>query len=143
MSAVRTTLQRTTVAEAMTGGVISCAADATVADVARLMAAYRVHAVAVCRTDGEAQIWAFVSDAEILAAVGIAAFEDLTAGAIAGTEPLTVDAGDTLAAAAGLLSEHQCSHAVVMRDGAPAGVVSSLDIVRHIGAAEGWPPARP
>ena len=134
MTAMQGALERTTVAEAMTGGVISCGSAATVADVARLMAGYRVHAVAVARPDGDARVWAFVSDSDVLAAVGIAGFESLTAGAIAGTEPLTVDAGDTLAEAAARFAEHQCTHAVVLRDGVPAGVVSSLDIVRRIGA---------
>ena len=134
MSAAPTPLAQATVAEAMTPGVIACGAGATLEEVARLMASYRVHAVAVYRPDGEPRVWAFVSDADILAAVGIAGFARLTAGAIAGTEPLMVDAEQSLAEAARLLAEHQCTHAVVLRDGEPAGVVSSLDVIRLIGA---------
>ena len=132
MTALRSSLRTTTVADAMTPGVIACGPEATLEEVARLMASYRVHAVAVYRPHGERRVWAFVSDADILAAAHVAGFEQLTAGAIAGTEPLVVDATDTLAEAARLLAEHQCSHAVVLRDDSPAGVISSLDVIRRI-----------
>lgn len=133
--------QSTSVADVMTPGIITCPADMPLDRVAALMASARVHAIAVCRVGDAEQdprgAWAFVTDTDLLAALVVAGFERLTAGAIAGTELLTVDADDMLSAATARLVGHQVSHAVVLRDGVPAGVLSSLDVARSVGQQAG------
>jgi CBS domain-containing protein len=108
-------------------GVLTCAADDSLRDVAAIMANHRVHAV-VITTPGAERLVGVVSDLDVLAAV--AARTDCTAGQAAATETLTVSADEPLHGAAYLMNEHGVSHVVVL-DGAggfPIGVLSSLDV---------------
>jgi CBS domain-containing protein len=117
--------------EAMHAPVVACDASATVAEVASMMASHRVHALIVedisAERGGERLHWAVVSDLDLLRAA-VLGDDATTAGAIAGTESLTVDADDDLAAVAGFLTDHDCAHAIVVEDGRPAGVISTLDL---------------
>ena len=120
-----------TVADAMHVGVVSCAPEATVEDVAQIMATYRVHCVIVGGiAAGEGTTWGIVSDLDLVGGAGSSA----TAAQVAATEPLTVEPTADLATAARLMTEHETAHLVVIdRDsGAPMGVLSSLDIARAL-----------
>ena len=67
-------------------GILSCASDAPLGEVAGLMAKHHVHAVAV--TDGVLRPSAVVSDLDVVAAA--ASGEEPTAIQAAATEPLAI-----------------------------------------------------
>ena len=108
-------------------GIVSCASDATLAEVAEIMSANRVHAVAV--TDlGHSRPVAIVSDLDVVAAV--ATGTDPGALQVAATQPRAVSADESLGRAAQLMSQHALTHLVVIdaTGGYPVGVLSALDI---------------
>jgi CBS domain-containing protein len=111
-------------------GVLTCRRDASLADVAELMATRRVHCVVVTDdADDPDALWGIVSDLDLAAASSVRDLDEQTAGAAAATTPLTVAPGETLQRAAQLMTEHGSAHLVVVdRDGKPEGVVSTLDI---------------
>jgi CBS domain-containing protein len=117
-----------TVVDAMRVGVVSCPPDASLREVARIMATYRIHSVVVLE-HGDERPWGIVSDSDIAAAAG----EDVDARRardVAHTELVTVPADETLARAAQLMAEHKCGHLVVVqpKSGHPVGVLSTLDL---------------
>ena len=121
-----------TVADTMHAGVLSCGPEATLGDVARIMSTHRVHCVVVSGVSGiigERLVWGIVSDTDLMAAA--ADPERVTAGEVAATEIVTVDAATPLVEAARLMAEHDTSHLVVTsaRQAMPVGVISSLDVV--------------
>ena len=121
------TLSHARVGDCMHSGILSCALDATLADVAEIMSANRVHAVAV--TDhGSTRPVGFVSDLDVVTAV--ASGTDLSASQVAATQPLAVSEGEPLERAAQLMSEHALTHLIVLdaAGGYPVGVLSALDI---------------
>ena len=108
-------------------GVLTCAGDDSLRDVATIMAKHRVHAVVITGPNAARPV-GVVSDLDVVA--GMAAGAGLTASQAAATETLTVSADELLWAAAQLMSEHSVSHLLVV-DGAggfPVGVLSTLDI---------------
>jgi CBS domain-containing protein len=115
------------VCDAMHAGILSCAPDAPLAEVAGVMAKHHVHAVAISRRRG-GRLAAVVSDLDVAAA--IASGEEPTALETAATEPVTVSANESLRRAAQLMSEHRVSHLVVVEgaSGYPVGVLSTLDV---------------
>jgi CBS domain-containing protein len=66
------TLEHATVADAMHPGILTCRAEPTLTEVARLMSTYHVHCVAVSGVSdegsGETLAWGTISDLELLAA---------------------------------------------------------------------------
>jgi CBS domain-containing protein len=116
--------------DAMHRGVLTCSRDATLADVAGLMASRRVHCVVVADESGDAaSLWGIVSDLDLVAAAGVRDLGEQTAGAAAATAAVTVGPGETVQRAAQLMTEHGVTHLVVvdaMRR--PVGVLSTLDI---------------
>lgn len=115
------------VRDCMHPGVLTCAADDSLQNVAAIMTTHRVHAVVITSPSGARPV-GVVSDLDVVA--GVAAGADLTARQAAATETLTVSADELLEGAAQLMSEHGVSHLVVV-DGAggfPLGVLSTLDI---------------
>jgi len=78
-------LEHATVSDATHPGILSCGADATLTDVARLMTTHHVHCVAVMGIShegpGEKLVWGIISD---LRAHGWLAYSSVTTG------PLTV-----------------------------------------------------
>jgi CBS domain-containing protein len=125
-------LENATVADAMRVGVLSCEPDEPAAAVARMMGTHHIHAVIVDgvhrdAVHGEQLRWGVVSDADLLHAArnGI---EGLTAGDIAGTEPVTVEPSLSLTDAVRLMDEHETTHLVVVDRGRPTGILSTLDI---------------
>ncbi len=115
------------VRDVMHRGIVSCAGDASLGEVAGTMARHRVHAVAIDDPDGRRPA-AVVSDLDVIAA--IASGEQPTAARTAGTEPLAVSSDERLDRAAQLMSEHAVSHLLVVDavNGHPVGMLSTLDI---------------
>jgi CBS domain-containing protein len=117
-----------TVVDAMRIGVVSCPADTPLREAARIMATYRIHCLVVSDPAPD-RPWGVVSDLDLAAAAG----EDVTrrtAGEVAGSELVTVRAGESLARAAQLMTEHEVAHLVVVQpeSGHPVGVISTLDV---------------
>jgi CBS domain-containing protein len=108
-------------------GVISCSADTSLREAARMMSTYRIHCIVVFDLDGE-RPWGVVSDLDLAAAVD-GDLED-SVRTIASTELVTVRAGESLMRAAQLLAEHQVGHLLVVNaeDRHPIGVLSTLDV---------------
>jgi predicted transcriptional regulator len=115
------------VRDCMHHGLLSCACDAPLGEVAALMAKHRVHAVAINAPD-ELRPVGFVSDLDIAAAA--ASGERPTALQAAASHSVTVSADESLDRAAKLMGEHGVSHLIVLdaASGYPAGVLSTLDI---------------
>lgn len=109
-------------------GILSCASDAPLGEVAGVMAKHRIHAVAITNGASGRPI-GIASDLDVVAAA--ATGEEPTARQAACTEPLTVSADDSLVHAAQVMSEYGVHHLVVMdpASGFPVGVLSTLDIV--------------
>jgi CBS domain-containing protein len=125
-------LDQATVADAMSPGVMSCSPDVSAVDVARMMAAHRIHAVVVEGIDldtvrGEALVWGVVSDLD-LARAAHSRIEELTAADLAATEPVAIDPSTPLAEAAQMMDEHATAHLIVVEGGRPIGMLSTLDI---------------
>ena len=121
------TLAHARVGNCMHTGILSCASDAPLAEVAESTSPNRVHAVAV--TDhGHTRPVGIVSDLDVVAAV--ATGTDPSALQVAATQPPAVSADESLARAAQLMTEHALTHLVVLdaTGGYPVGVLSALDI---------------
>jgi CBS domain-containing protein len=121
-----------TVADVMHPGVMSCPPSAPLVAVAQTMATHHVHAVIVggIATDavhGDHLVWGLISDMDLVRAAEIG-IEGQTAEEVARTEAITVDPATPLATAARLMDVHGTSHLIVVSEGAPIGVLSSLDI---------------
>lgn len=115
------------VGDVMHAGILSCAADATLREVAGIMCTHRVHAVAIIdKDDGPPR--GVVADLDVVSAVGSGT--EPTAAQTAATELPSVSSDERLVRAAQLMAEHGVSHLVVAdaADGHPVGVLSTLDI---------------
>ena len=128
--------ERASVADVMRPGVMSCAPDAPLLQVAQTMATHHVHCVVVGGmtrddTGGEHLVWGLVSDMDVVRAAETGV-EGRTAAEAARTEIVTVDPATPLTDAARLMQEHHTAHLLVMSGEQPAGVVSSLDIAAAI-----------
>ena len=108
-------------------GIFSCGPDASMGEVAGIMATHRVHAVAISDRDGTRPT-GVISDLDVVAA--ISSGEQPTALQAAATERLTVSSGERLDRAAQLMTEHAVSHLVVLdaANGHPIGVLSTSDV---------------
>jgi CBS domain-containing protein len=124
------------VSDCMHHGILSCDAGAPLAEVAAIMTAHRVHAVAVVNGT-ESRPIGIVSDLDVVAAASRG--EELSASQAAASEPLTVSSEDSLQRAAQLMSEHGVSHLVVLdaAGGYPAGVLSTFDVAAVCAATVG------
>jgi CBS domain-containing protein len=120
------------VGDVMHAGILRCAPDATLHDVAEIMATHRVHAVAVSDHQSD-RPRGIVSDLDVMAAV--ASGMQPSAGQAAATEPLAVSSEERVARAAQLMAEHGVSHLIVADagDGHAVGMLSTLDIASIYG----------
>ena len=127
-------LRHATVVDAMHPGIVSCPPDASLTDVARLMATHRVHCIAVMGISHDAQnerfVWGLISDLDVMRA-GIRLGPEETAGALA-LEPI-ISVGPTMSTteAGELMLKHGVSHVVVVDPDTeqPTGILSTLDVI--------------
>lgn len=136
-------LRETLVRDVMSAPLVTCFPDVPIREVAALMTGHRIHAVVVL-DDPAAPLegghrWSIISDLDLVAAAPFGD-EDVSAGRIAGSPPVVIDAGDSLARAALLMAEHAVTHLVVEGpDGEATGIVSALDVAAALCPPE--PPA--
>jgi CBS domain-containing protein len=129
-------LGQQTVGEVMRQGIVGCAPDTPLSEVARMMTDHRIHCVVVYGLSegrqGTRLVWGVVSDLDLARAA--AAGEDSTAGQMAATEPVTATPSDSLGDVARVMGEHDVAHLVVVdeKDAEPIGVVSTLDLARAV-----------
>lgn len=132
-------LSQRTVGEVMRLGVVTCAPDTPLSEVARLMGAYRIHCVVVGGLNedmrGTCLVWGVISDLDLARAV--ASGQEAAAGQVAATEPLTASPFDSLADVAQVMADHEVAHLVVVdaKVGEPMGMISTLDVARAAAGA--------
>jgi CBS domain-containing protein len=124
------------VEEAMHHGVLTCALEARLTDVAAMMAENKIHCVVGLGdvTEDDTRLWGVISDHDLVA---VAATEDpttLTAGGTADTDVITIAPDASVRAAAELMSSNRVTHLLVMAEGSdrPLGVISTLDVARAL-----------
>ena len=124
-----------TVADAMHHGIVTCPPSASLREVAELLSEHGVHCAVVAEApSGEAPtLWGIVSDVDLMR--GLCSPIPLTAGNLAALDLVTVTPQDDLQEAARLMGEHDVAHLIVMVDGRPAGVLSTLDVARAVARA--------
>jgi CBS domain-containing protein len=133
-------LDHATVADAMHPGILSCAAEATLPDVARMMATHHVHCVVVGGTaDGqgeESTVLGIVSDVDVLRA-GMRPDAADTASELA-RQPVIVETTSPLRDAAELMLANSASHVVAVNPltKRPVGILSTLDVAGILGWGE-------
>ena len=135
-------LEHATVADTMHRGVLTCRADATLTEVARLMATHHIHCVAVMglarETGGESLVWGLISAADVVRAGLRHSGEDhafsLAREPIVGVEPTM-----PLRQAAALMLERGADHLIVIGAATqlPVGVLSMLDVAGVLAWGEG------
>ena len=122
-----------TVGDAMHHGIITCDPRASLRDVVAALAEHEIHSVVVADVPGEdgfPQLWGFVSDLD--AVRGLCSPVELRAGNLAALEVITVAPRDELERAARLMAEHDLAHVIVLEDGRPIGVLSTLDVAKAV-----------
>jgi CBS domain-containing protein len=125
-------LEHATVSDAMHPGILACEPDASLSEVAKVMATYHVHCVAVVgisHEEPECGVWGVISDLDLVRA-GIRDGEGATARALAQQPVYTVEPTTPLTEAGELMLEHRVSHLVVVEIGTqrPIGILSTADI---------------
>jgi CBS domain-containing protein len=120
-------LEHIRVHDCMHVGILSCASDAPLGEVAGLMARHRVHAIAVTQGSSRRPV-AVVSDLDVVTAA--ASGEEPDALQVAATEPLSISADEPIHHAARMMADHGVAHLVVLdqASGYPIGIVSTLDV---------------
>jgi CBS domain-containing protein len=133
-------LEYVRVRDCMHLGILSCAADAPLSEVAAIMAKHHVHAVAVANRTGGRPI-GVVSDVDVVAAAARGAEPTALEGAA--TDAHEISADRSMARAAQLMAEHGVTHLVVLdaASGYPIGVLSSLDVAAVYAAPADETPA--
>ena len=126
--------------DVMHAGVISCPPGTSLRAVSRMMASYRVHAIAVHADEDEGLPgggeWGIVTDTDLVGAALHDDLDQLTACRLAVTPALTVATVDPLERAMRLMVEHDATHLIVVErhSGRPVGVLSTLDVARALAA---------
>lgn len=134
MSATATAmLPGKTVADAMHPGVYSCPPEATLAEVAEIMATQHVHAVVVHGVVSGVgpRVVGLISGLDLIAAATVRDLDLQAAGGSAGNAALTIGPDASLDDAARLMTRHGACHLVVVEpaSGRLLGVISTLDLV--------------
>ena len=130
-------IDHATVGAAMHPGIVSCAPEASLTEVAQIMTLHRVHCVALMSDtrdgSGERMVWGIISDVDLLRA-GIRDGACATASALALEPVINVRETTLLRDAGELMLAHGVSHLVVVSAEAqrPIGVLSTLDIAAMI-----------
>ncbi|WP_217913959.1 CBS domain-containing protein [Miltoncostaea marina] len=132
------------VGDVMSSPIRACAADMPLADAAELMAAERIHCLAVVAhtpDDDEPRFVGVLSDLDLIAALdGPGAGGTVAEHASAPLESVAADA--PLGTAVHQMREARTQHLVVVAEGSgrPVGVLSTLDVAQALAGAAG---ARP
>jgi CBS domain-containing protein len=113
-------------------GILSCEPDATLSEVARMMATQHVHCVAVVDMSHETPphgfVWGIISDLDLVAG-GIRDDTERTARDLAGQPVMSVKSSVPLRDAGELMLTHRASHLVVTdAEARPIGILSTLDV---------------
>jgi len=129
-----------TVSDAMHPGILACEPDASLPEVARMMATHHVHCVAVVGVSHEEPacgVWSVISDLDLLRA-GIRDGEASSAREIAQQPLVTVEPSVPLREAGEVMLTHGVSHLVVVQPGtqSPIGILSTADIAGVLGWGE-------
>ena len=125
--------EHATVADAMHPGILSCDAEATLTEVARIMSTHHVHCIVVrgAAEDNadESPVWGIISDFDLLRA-GIRPDAPDTAAALARQPVIKVETTAALRDAAELMMTKGTGHVVAVdpQTGHPIGILSTLDI---------------
>ena len=133
-------LQHATVSDAMHPGILACEPDASLPEVARMMATHHVHCVAVVGVSHEEPpcgVWSVISYLDLLRA-GVRDGGAPTARTIAQQPLVTVEPSVPLREAGELMLAHGVSHLVVTQPGtqSPIGILSTADIAGVLGWGE-------
>jgi CBS domain-containing protein len=132
-------LEHATVADAMHPGILSCAPDTSLTEVARMMVSNHVHSIVVVdESGGEPLVRGIVSDLDIVRA-GIQSGAEQTAVELAVQPLVKVELTTPLRDAGELMLKHGTTHVVVIDPAArrPVGVLSTLDIAGLLAWGEG------
>ena len=127
-------LRHATVGDAMHPGIVSCHRDASLTEVAQLMATHHVHCIAVMHNPGRTQdgrmVWGLISDLDLIRA-GIRLGSDQTAEGLALEPVISARSTMSLTQAGEAMLEHRASHIIVIdpESQRPIGVLSTLDII--------------
>lgn len=118
--------------DVMHHGIIEVGPDTPLSEVAQLMAARRIHAVAVVNSEVPGRLWKIVSALDVVK--GIRCGPDTAVKDIAATELMTISSGERLDRAGQLMAEHEVTHLLVTEgaSGQPTGILSTLDILSAI-----------
>jgi CBS domain-containing protein len=123
------------VSEAMHWGLVHCSPDATLREVATLMADAVVHCVVVLDAPGDRRsLWGVVSDVDLVAAAAVRSLDEQRAEGTAMKPAITAFPHESLDEAAQRMTAHGVSHLVVVDDPGqrPVGVISTLDLVGRL-----------
>jgi CBS domain-containing protein len=130
-----------TVADVLHRGILSCPPEATLREVAEILATHHVHCVVVDGVErdeqgGERLVWRVLDDLDLARALADPDAHDARAGDVATGSAAAVAPSDSLPEAAAEMVAHGVTHLVVAseRHGRPVGVVSALDLA----AAAAW-----
>ena len=125
--------------DVMRSPVLTCDPTTDLVEVASRMAREHVHCIVVDASTHDHAVdgheWEFVTALDVVrgAATGAATSR---AGDVASGRAVTVRATDDLDAVAAVLAENDSTHALVVSDGAPVGMLSGLDLVQVLSGAE-------
>ena len=134
-------IEHATVADAMHPGVLTCPEDATVTEIARIMAGHHIHSVVVMgithEAGGEKLTWRLISDMDVLEA-GIPDGAEPTAETLARHPATVVETTTPLHEAARLMIGSHLTHVLVVdpSNQHPVGVLSTLDVLGTLGWGE-------
>lgn len=123
--------------DVMRVGVVTCQPETSLRDVARIMVGYQIHSLLVGDVGSGESPWGIVTDLDVAAAA--ADLSEQTARDVASRELVTVPANETLAGAAMLMADRECTHLLAVQPdtGKPVGVISALGIASVIAAGQG------
>jgi CBS domain-containing protein len=128
-------LDGATVGDMMRPGIITCAPETAIVDVARVLAHRRVHAIAVLGPargggDRERPVWRIVDALDVLRAAVAGWAPDRMADELGTTRPATVGVHESMRRAARRMADLAAQHLVaVSGSGLPVGIVSTLDVM--------------